>query len=266
VSALLKASIVLDSPRLREIALRTLHFLRENLCERGGVVYHYWDDTYHLPGLLSDRAYLIRALIDASQHTGDSDLLLPAEAIAERAIREQRAPAGGFYDVLHDGSYQGSMARRNRSILENSVMAEALVRLSYLSHRSEFYEEGVRALEAFASDYKEYGYYVAGYGRATDLIFYEPLTVTIVGPRDSELSDALRRCALSSYVPSRIVQMLDPRYDPILLERSGYRVEDRPVAYLSVGKTTKAVVHDVETLQQQMTLIEEQRRSQASED
>jgi hypothetical protein len=264
VSALLKAAIVLDAPRLREVALRTLHFLRENLCERGGVVYHYWDGTYHLPGLLADRAYLIRALIDASQHTGDADLLLPAEAIAERAIREQRAPGGGFYDVLHDGSHRGSMARRNRSILENSVMAEALVRLSYLSRRSEFYDEGVRTLEAFTSGYKEYGYYVAGYGRATDLIFYEPLTVTIVGQRDSELSGALRRCALSTYVPSRIVQMLDPRYDPILLERSGYRVEDRPVAYLSVGKTTKAVVHDVEALQQQMTLIEEQRRSRAS--
>lgn len=263
VSALLKASVVLDAPQLREVALRTLDFLRQNLCERDGGVYHYWDGTYHLPGLLSDRAYLIRALIDASQHTGDSDLLLPAEAIAERAIKEQRAPAGGFYDVLYDASYRGSMARRNRSILENSVMAETLVRLSYLSHRREFYDEGVRTLEAFAADYKEYGYYVAGYGRATDLIFYEPLTVTVVGDRDSELSDQLRRTALSSYVPSRIVQMLDPRHDPVLLERSGYRVEERPVAYLSVGKTTKAVVHDVEDLQRQMTMIEEERRSAA---
>ena len=71
------------------------------------------------------------------------------------------------------------MQRRNRSILENAVMAEALVRLSYLAHRPDFYDEAVQALEAFANDYKEYGYYVAGYGRAVDLILYEPLTVTI---------------------------------------------------------------------------------------
>ena len=35
----------------------------------------------------------------------------------------QRAADGGYYDILHDNTTQGSMHRRNRSILENSVMA-----------------------------------------------------------------------------------------------------------------------------------------------
>ena len=175
IASLLKASVVLERIELREHAMQALRFLLENLHYSDGTVYHYWDGTYHLPGLLSDQAYLIRALIDASQHTGDSDLLLPAEAIAELAMKRQRAPGGGFFDILHDTSWSGSMRRRNRSILENSIMAETLVRLSYLSRRPEFREEGVATLEAFTADYKEYGYYVAGWGRAVDLIFYEPL-------------------------------------------------------------------------------------------
>ena len=262
ISALLKASIVLERKELRETALGALHFLLENLHHPDGTVYHYWDGTYHLPGLLSDQAYLIRALIDASQHTGDADLLLPAEAIAELAMQRQRAPGGGFYDILHDTSWSGSMRRRNRSILENSVMAEALVRLSYLSRRPEFRSEGIATLEAFTSDYKEYVYYVAGWGRAVDLVFYEPLIVTIVGDRTSQAADALRRAALKHYVPSRIVQMLDPAHDPILLQRSGYPVKDRPTVFLSVGRSTKAVVQDPDELLLQMERVETERRVQ----
>ena len=45
-------------------------------------------------------------------------------------IREKlESPSGGFYDTAHDPRARGGLRRRNRSILENSVMAEALLRL-----------------------------------------------------------------------------------------------------------------------------------------
>jgi uncharacterized protein YyaL (SSP411 family) len=259
VSALLKAAAVLSQPVWREKAMDTLRFLLENLYD-GQDVYHYWDGTYHLPGMLSDQAHLVRALIDASQNTGDADLLLPAEVIAERTIARHKAPSGGFYDILYNPGNQGSMRRRNRSILDNATMSESLVRLSYLSRRKEFYNEAVQALESFVDDYKEYGYYVAGYGRAVDLIFYEPLFLTIVGDRDAAESVELRRTALSTYVPSRIVQMLDPRHDPVLLGRSGLKVEERPVVYVTVGRTTHAVARNPDELLEAIETIEAQRR------
>lgn len=260
VSALLKASVVLEDLTLRDTAMRTLGFLLENLYDERDGVYHYWDGTYHLPGMLSDQAYLMRALIDASQHTGDADLLLPAERIAEQAIERQRAPDGGFFDILYDQRQHGSMRRRNRSILENSVMAEALLRLSRLSRRPEFHDEAVATLEAFVGDYKEYGYYVAGYGRAVDLIFYEPLQITIVGDRTTDEADALRRAALAPYVPSRVVQMLDPAHDPILIGRSGFRVEDRPVAHLELDGQVRATARTPQELIDAITRLETERR------
>ncbi len=259
VSALFKAAAVLGQPTWRDKAMGTLRFLLENLYD-GQDVFHYWDGTYHLPGMLSDQAHLVRALIDASQNTGDADLLLPAEAIAERTIARHKAPSGGFFDILHEPGNQGSMRRRNRSILDNATMAESLVRLSYLSRRPELYVEATQALESFANDYKEYGYYVAGYGRAVDLIFYEPLFLTIVGDRDATESVELRRTALSTYVPSRIVQMLDPRHDPVLLGRSGLQVEGKPVVYLTVGRTTRAVARTPEELLAAIETIESERR------
>ncbi|MCC6783966.1 MAG: thioredoxin domain-containing protein [Planctomycetes bacterium] len=260
VSALLKASVVLDDPGLRTQAMTTLRFLLDHLYDAHDGVFHYWDGSYHLPGMLSDQAYLIRALIDASQHSGDADLLLPAERIAEQAIARQKAQGGGFWDILHDQRQHGSMRRRNRSILENSVMAEALLRLSLLSRRPEFHDEAVATLEAFVGDYKEYGYYVAGYGRAVDLIFYQPIAVTIVGDRDSAEADALRRAALAQYVPSRVVQMLDPAHDPILLGRSGFAVEAQPVAHIALGFEERAVARSPAELTQRMMEIERGRR------
>lgn len=261
-SALLKAAVTLDRADLRTEAMRALTFVLENMYRSDVGVYHYWDDTYHLPGMLSDQACMIRALVDASQHTGDADYLLPAEAIAEVAMKRQRAPGGGFFDIRHDPAYTGSMRRRNRSILDNAMMAESLVRLSYLSRRPEFYDEAVRALECFAGDYKEYGYYVASYARAVDLIFYEPIMITIVGDRQSDAADTLRRAALSVYVPSRIVQMLDPKHDPILLSRSGYEVSDQPAVYISIGKSTKAVVRTPDELLTRIRELENERREQ----
>ncbi len=260
ISSLLKASVVLERPDLRDRATHALSFLLENLYDGKGTVYHYWDGTYHLPGLLADQAYLIRALIDVSQHTGNADLLIPAEAIAELAMERQKSPDGGFFDILRDDQGEGPMRRRNRSILENAVMAESFVRLSYLSRRPEFYEEAIRTLESFINDYKEFGYYVAAYGRAVDLVFYPPLTVTIVGGRDSAEADALRKAALVTYMPSRIVQMLDPKHDPILIQRGGYEVGDKPRAYLSIGNTSKGMAEDPSELRAQMDDIESERR------
>lgn len=259
ISALLKASVVLDRVELRERAMSAMEFLLSNLFDERDGVYHYWDGTYHLPGMLSDQAYMMRALIDVAQHTGNSDYLLPAEKIAELAIKQQKAPGGGFFDILADSRDVGSMRRRNRSILENSAMAEALLRLSFLSHRPEFHDEAVRTLEAFTGDYKEYGYYVAGYARAIDLIFYEPLVITIVGDRRTEEADALRRAALAPYVPSRIVQMLDPVHDPILLGRSGLEVKDRPYAHLALGHEHKATLHRPDELLAKIAELERER-------
>ncbi len=260
VSSLLKAAAVLDQPHWREHAMTTLQFVLDNLYD-GREVYHYWDGTYHLPGMLADQACLIRALIDASQNTGDADLLQPAEAIAERAIERQKASSGGFYDILHDPEQHGSMRRRNRSILDNAQMAESLVRLSYLARRPDLFDEAVAALESFAGDYREYGYYVASYGRAVDLIFYEPLFVTIVGDRDTEAAVALRRAALTQYVPSRIVQSLDPNHDPVLLERSGLEVRDRPTAYLAIGSRVESVATTPDELLEAIAKLEQDRRA-----
>jgi hypothetical protein len=84
----------------------------------------------------------------------------------------------------------------------------------------------------------------------------------VVGDRESNGARALRVAAQKSYVPSRIVQALDPKFDPILIGRSGYPVGDRPVAYVCVGKTSKAAVEDADELIRVIDEIQAARRVQ----
>ena len=61
-------------------------------------------------------------------------------------------------------------------------------------------------------------------------------------------------------MPSRIVQMLDPEADPVLMKRGGYSAGDAPVAYVSIGRDEKAVANDPDELLEVIARLESERR------
>ena len=258
VSALLKASVVLRRPELLQRALGTLGFLLDEMFDARGGIHHYWDGTYHLPGLLSDQAYTLRALIDAAQFSGDRAYVERAEELANLAVAILRCPGGGFWDTAHDPGARGGLRRRNRSILENAAMADALLRLSHLTRDPAWSAIARETLESFLGDYKRYGHFVAGYARAVDLYLHPPLHVTIVGPRDREDTWALRMAALAPYVSSRIVETADPRTHEAFLARIGLPAagEGPARAYVHRGRESYAETTDPARLPALMTRIE----------
>ena len=219
--ALLKASVVLDEDSLRERALGVLGFLMEQMFDPRFGMYHYWDGTYNLPGMLTDQATTLRALIEAMHYAGDNRYLDRAERIAQLALEHLRTPDGAFFDTRHDPHAWGELRERNTSILDNAVMAEALIRLAHMTRDADLREQGRRTLEAFLYDYRRYGHHVAAYARAVNLLLLPPLHVTVVGPRDADRTRELRRAALEPYVANRVVQTIDPDQDRELFERTG---------------------------------------------
>jgi hypothetical protein len=258
-SGLLKAHVVLGEERWKTLALGVLSFLLEEMYEEGRGMYHYWDGTFHLPGLLTDQAYTVRALVDAVQYTGENRFLGPAADIARSLLRHQSSPGGGFYDIRSDPAAFGGLKRQNRSILENAVAAEGFLRLAHFTRDESLRETARRTFEAFTRDYRQYGYYVAGYGRAVDLFFHEPIQVTVVGTRGAEGTERLRRAALERYVGSRIVQVLDPAEDGDLLARAELPTREAPVAYLTIGRASYAEVSDPAELPSVLAMAERDR-------
>ncbi len=245
VSVLLKADAVLCERRWRDHAVDTLEFLTTELWDSSKGVYHYWDGDRHISGMLRDQAYTLRALIDAVQFGAQNQYLETACQLADLSIRQLRADNGGFYDKTHDPHARGGLRKRNRSILENSIMAEALLRLSHLTGDRGYENCAREALASFAHDYKRYGHCVAGYARAVDLFFHVPVVVTIVGEHNSPAVAALQQAALKPYIASRVVRLFDPERDAQLLARVG--LEGSPGAahaYVERGRESYAETDD----------------------
>ena len=234
ISAFLKAAVVLERDHLRTRALSVLDFLLDELHDERVGMHHYWDGTYQLPGLLTDQAYTLRALVDAMQFTGETRYLEPAQRLADLTIERLQSTGGGFFDI------------RDRSILENSTMAEALLRLSHMAWNPDYAEKARETVEAFLPEYKRYGHYVASYARAVNLFFHEPLHVTVLGRRSDPATGALARAALSPYVASRIVQVLDPQEDAALCQRRGLSLPTQATAraYVHRGRSSYAETSD----------------------
>ncbi|MDA1265135.1 MAG: DUF255 domain-containing protein, partial [Planctomycetota bacterium] len=179
VIALLKASVVLDREDLRERAETTLTFLMENMWDPKVGAYHYWDGTYNLPGMLTDQASVLRALVEFMHYAGDNRWLPEAMRLAELTIEHLSAPDGSFFDTRFDPRARGGLRERDSSILENAGTAEALIRLGHMTCEPALIDRGQAALEAFLDDYRRFGHHVAGYGRAVNLLVHPPVHVIV---------------------------------------------------------------------------------------
>ena len=199
--------------------------------------------------------------MDAVQYAGQGRYLEPALQLANLTIEHLRSEQGGFFDTRLDPGARGGLRRRNRSILENSVMAEALLRLSHLARQPDYADTARETLESFTHDYKRYGHFVAGYARAVDLILNPPVHVTIVGSLGQRQTRALHAAALAPYVASRIVQIIDPSEQPDLLASAGLPARDPASngashAYVHRGRESYAETSDPARLPALMTRIE----------
>jgi len=234
VSALYKASAVLEDPACARMAEETLGFLLEECYDQGRGMYHYYDGARHILGLLTDQAYTARALLHAAQFSGDRRYLDVAEDLLQILVAKQVSSQGGFYDIRVGANARGGLRRRNQSILENGLIAEVFLRAHHLTLRDEYLETAERTLRLFAGDYHMYGFFTAGYARAVDLFLNPPVHAVIVGRRDDPLTIEMAFEANRLYLPSKLVQVIDPEQDEDLLSRFDLPVEPRPVAFVNV--------------------------------
>ena len=261
VSALFKAGVVLRDERWSATARGTLEFILEELFDARLGVHHYWDGAPRLAGLLSDQVLVLRALIDAAQYTGESRWLEPARAIVNLVTAHLRGENGAFFDARAEAQARAGALRREQSIFENAMLAEALLRLSLFTALDQDRRVAAEALTAFAGDYKRHGHFVAGYARAVALFLHPPVHVTIVARAHDTLAERLRKAALEPYVASCVVQTLELGADDALIAQQGLAEGWRSVggsarAFVQRGRESYAETSDPARLPALMARIE----------
>jgi len=240
-SAYLLASAVLKNPSYRKPALRTVEALLEkSFNSRSGMYHYYFEGKKHLPGLLTDQVSMIKCLTDAYQSTSDTRFLNHAESIAKFMLNNLWNDTGGFYDRPRKAEALGALKTLNRPLDENSVAADAFLRLHYLTGKKKYLKTAKRTLEHFGSTYQRYGIMAAAYGLAVEL-YLRPVQIHIVGSRKDSITRSFLDESLRVYNPLKAIQVLDPAEDTARLTNLKYPATKTPVTYVCFEGTCTSV-------------------------
>ena len=167
ISAYLLAARILKRPSLDTIALNALNWLCQHMIAPSGNAYHY--AVYNqgeLAGQLTDQVWLIRVLLDAYEHHGNTDYLTLAQTLTKTCYEELFDEQSGlFYDIPYDAHAVGRLAMRTQPLTENALAAENLLRMATITGNQEMREMGQCVLTRCLEQYRRTGIQGATYAR-----------------------------------------------------------------------------------------------------
>jgi uncharacterized protein len=256
ISSFLLACTVLGNEETGRYALKTLDRIL-SFGKEGSLPFHYVreGDGPMLKGFLIDYATLINSLIDAYEFTGKPSYSETALKIANECIESLNdKDQHGFYDIPSSDSNLGELKTRDKPIDENSSIATALLRLSWITGESHFSTIAGKTLDLFIQDYERYGLGASIYALAVDSYLSGPIGITIVGTPKSKEFAQLKTKSLKIYSARRYVSYLNPSRDSERIAALGYD-GSTPAAYVCVGKTCGPPIHDPALLDASVTSL-----------
>jgi uncharacterized protein YyaL (SSP411 family) len=240
-SAYLLASAVLEEPSHQKFALRTVDLLlKKAFSPKNGMKHYLIENENPLSGLLIDQVYMTKCLLNCYQATSEGKFLEYAESLAGYVLDNLWDDAGGFYDKPKDTNAFGALKLQDKPLEENSVAADALLRLYHLTGKKKYLEVAKKTLEYCASDYERYGIIGSVYGLAIEL-YLHAMQVHIVGSMKDAVTLRLRSESLRAYNPLKVVETLDPIQDRDRLKELGYPLAEAPTAYICSEGTCNSV-------------------------
>ncbi|MFQ5883302.1 MAG: DUF255 domain-containing protein [Candidatus Methylomirabilales bacterium] len=217
ISAYLEAYKVLEREELKAFALKTLDFLLTHAYAPGkGMAHAYAEGKPTVPGLLRDQVQMAAALLDAFEVTGEARYLTAASDIMEYTLQAFWDERGAFFDTPSGSRALGVLDIQSKPFTDgptpaaNSVAAEVLSRLYYLTNQPDYQNRARETLQAFAGAAQRHGIRAATYVLALDLYLNPPAHAVIIGRRSSSKTQALWQSALRAYRPGKIVATYDP--------------------------------------------------------
>jgi uncharacterized protein YyaL (SSP411 family) len=236
--ALCLCARALDDDALLSETLQTLDNVHRTLVGDDGLLFHVLvpGGTPEIRGLLVDHVAYLRALLDAHEISGEPRFLERAESLAAAISTNFSDADGAFDDRASDGEVLGRLSVRERPIVENGLLAEALLRLAALTENAGYRERAASVLRYFAPASRAAGPFAATYARALRRYLLPALSVRIIG--SSATTDEFREVALRLPSPFTAIRTLSPQ------EASRLEMPAEPGAYVCVTGTCGAPVRD----------------------
>jgi hypothetical protein len=228
----------LDDDRLLAQACTTLDNVSQRLVGGDGVLYHVLapGGTPEVRGLLTDHVAYLRALLDAHEVSGQERFLECARTLAQTTIEAFEASRGGFYDRIPSSESFGNLAVLDRPMVENGLLADALLRLDGLTGASAHRDRVNQTLALYAATSSTAGSFAATYARALRRYLSPEVVVRIVG--DPSETDEFREVAQRLPAPFVSVRTIAAA----AAAQEQLPPEPRPAAYVCVGQTCGAPI------------------------
>jgi len=197
VTVLLDAAWKLGDRSLQATALQVLEKL-DSMAQSGSFSHVYSEQgPSDAPAVFTDWAWLLTALMQAHGNTASESYLERAVAVAQIMIeRFFDQKGGGFYDIEEQTEAIGHLQIREKTLIDNTVAAQALVRLHQSTRNEDYRQVAEAALSVFVDTFREQGEFAADYGLAVHLLKNDMVEVTIEGrPEDPGCQELLAAAA-----------------------------------------------------------------------
>ena len=256
-----EAGAALQRPDYLDVARNNAAFLLENMRDGNGRILRTWrNGEAKLLGYLEDYACLADGLLSLHEATLETRWLQEAVAVADgmNALFWDDA-VGGFYDT---GSDHEQLVIRPRDVFDNaqpcgsSVAADVLLRLGVITGNDDYSSKGATPLRALQQLFGRAPAATGHWLAALDFYVSLPREIVIVGPTDSDSTQAMLREINGRFMPNKVaVGMADPANPPLkdspLLEQRVMQ-NGQPTAYVCENYACQLPVTNASALAAQL--------------
>jgi uncharacterized protein YyaL (SSP411 family) len=208
VSSLASAGVQLGEPAFLERAIRTADFILSELWDesRGTLYRCRLDRAPRQLAVADDHAFLVRALLDLHEATGEIRWMRRAADVQAALDHHHADPSGGgYFDARHD-SPDVPVALKSiddaAGLSPNAVAGQNLVRWAGLLESPAHAEQARRLLQAFAAPLRHGSASVAGLSLVADGLVHPARRIILLGPASAPQARAAR-ALLASAPPGR---------------------------------------------------------------
>ena len=197
VTVLLDAAWKLGDLSLQTKALKALETL--DSAAKSGSFSHVYAEQGPSDALafFTDWAWLLTALVQAHGNTASEGYLERAVAVAQIMVdRFFDHKAGGFFDIEDQPGGIGHLQIREKVLADNTVAAQALIRLHQTTRNADYRQIAEATLSAFVETFREQGEFAADYGLAVHLLNNDLVEVTVEGKPEDAGCQALLAAAV----------------------------------------------------------------------
>ena len=244
ISAFLDAADLLGDERVQADALRSIDFILTHLMRDGRLLHSFKDGQANLAAYLDDHTCFVACLLDAFESTGEPRYLTLAEEF-------NRATVANFWDDVQGaffltGPEHETLIHRPKDPFDhavpggNSVATLNLLRLYYYTGDGELIGKAEKMLRLFRDKMEDEP---SSFGQmlcSLDFYLETPKEIAIIGERHRSDAQALLRQVHESYVPNKILLVIDPA------QGTGDALAHLPVGEMTQvqGKATAYVCHN----------------------